>query len=70
LLSRIEKGYANSPLYAYMHLADALELYPGRLLGSDGTQKPISEAEMTLVRFLPRVGIEPDAAIARLARDR
>lgn len=68
LLSRIEKGYANSPLYVYMHLAAALELEPGRLMGSDETQKPISEAEMTLVRFLRRAGVRPDDAIARLAR--
>jgi transcriptional regulator with XRE-family HTH domain len=67
LLSRIEKGHANSPLYVYMHLADALELEPGRLMGSDETQKPISEAEMTMIRFLRRVGIRPDEAIARLA---
>lgn len=68
LLSRIEKGYANSPLYVYMHLAAALDLDPGRLMGSDETQKPISEAEMTLVRFLRRAGVKPDEAIARLAR--
>jgi transcriptional regulator with XRE-family HTH domain len=68
LLSRIEKGYANSPLYVYMHIAAALDLEPGRLMGSDETQKPISEAEMTLVRFLRRAEITPDDAIARLAR--
>jgi transcriptional regulator with XRE-family HTH domain len=67
LLSRIEKGYANSPLYVYMHIAAALELDPGRLMGSDETQKPISEAEMTMVRFLRLAGIKPDEAIARLA---
>lgn len=70
LLSRVEKGYANSPLYVYIHLADALGLDPGRLMGSDETQKPISEAEMTLVRYLRRAGIKPDEAIARLARPR
>jgi transcriptional regulator with XRE-family HTH domain len=68
-LSRVEKGYASSPLYAYVHIAEALELEPGRLMGSDETQKPLSEAEMTLVRFTRRVGIKPDEAIARLARD-
>jgi transcriptional regulator with XRE-family HTH domain len=67
LLSRIEKGYANSPLYVYMHVAEALDLEPGRLMGSDETQKPISEAEMTLLRFLRRLGMRPDEAIARLA---
>jgi len=66
LLSRIEKGYANSPLYVYLHLAAALDLEAGRLLGSDETQKPITEAEMTLVRLLRRKGIAPDEAIASL----
>jgi transcriptional regulator with XRE-family HTH domain len=70
LLSRIEKGYANSPLYVYVHLAAALDLEPGRLMGSDETQKPISEAEMTLVRFLRRTAIKPDEAIAWLASRR
>lgn len=68
LLSRIEKGYANSPLYVYMHFADALEVDPGRMLGSDETQKPISEAEMTLVRFMRRARIAPDQALAILAQ--
>ncbi len=67
LVSRIEKGYANSPLYVYMHIARALDLDPGRVMGSDETQKPISEAEMTLIRFLRRACIKPDEAIARLA---
>jgi transcriptional regulator with XRE-family HTH domain len=66
LLSRIERGYANSPLYVYMHVAEALDIEPGRVLGSDETQKPISEAEMTLVRILRRAEIKPDEAIARL----
>jgi transcriptional regulator with XRE-family HTH domain len=70
LLSRIEKGHANSPLYVYMHLAEALELDPGRLMGSDDTQKPITESEMTLVRFLRRIDVKPDEAIARLAAGR
>jgi transcriptional regulator with XRE-family HTH domain len=70
LLSRIEKGYANSPLYVYMHIAEALELDPGRLMGSDETQKPISEAEMTLVRFLRRAGISVDEALTLLAAAR
>jgi hypothetical protein len=64
----METGYANSPLYAYVHLAEAYELEPGRVLGSDEAQKPITEAEMTLVRVMRRAGIAPDEAIARLAR--
>jgi len=67
-LSRVEKGYASAPLYAYVHLATAFEVEPGRLMGSDETQKPITEAEMTMVRVLRKLGISPDAALARLAR--
>jgi hypothetical protein len=67
LLSRLEKGYANSPLYVYIHFAEVYEVDSGRLMGSDDAQKPITEAEMTLVRFLRRAQIKPDDAIARLA---
>ena len=66
-LSRIEAGYANSPLYAYVELAESYELEPGRLMGSDEAQKPITESEMLLVRFLRRTGMAPDEALARLA---
>lgn len=67
-LSRIEAGYANPPLYAYVHLAEAYELEPGRILGSDEAQKPITEAEMTVLKFLRRARISPDEALVRLAR--
>jgi transcriptional regulator with XRE-family HTH domain len=70
LLSQIEKGYANSPLYVYVHLAVALDIEPGRLMGSDETQKPITEAEMTLIRVLRRAAIRPDEAIASLTARR
>jgi transcriptional regulator with XRE-family HTH domain len=69
LLSRLEKGYANSPLYVYVHFAEVYEVEAGRLLGSDDTQKPITEAEMTLVRVLRRTQIKPDEAIAKLSGD-
>jgi transcriptional regulator with XRE-family HTH domain len=67
LLSRVENGYANPPLYVYVHLAEAFEVDAGRLLGTEEAQKPISEAEMTLVRFLRSAGIAPHEALARLA---
>jgi transcriptional regulator with XRE-family HTH domain len=66
--SRLERGWAFAPLYAYVLIAEAFELDPGRLLGSDEAQKPITDAEMTLVRFTRRMGMTPDAAIALLAR--
>jgi transcriptional regulator with XRE-family HTH domain len=67
LLSRVENGYANPPLYVYVHLAEAFGIDPGRLMGSEESQKPISEAEMTAIRFLRATGIAPHDAMARLA---
>ena len=43
-LSRIEAGYANSPLYAYIHLAEAYKIDPGRLMGPEEAEKPVGEA--------------------------
>ncbi|MGH2955702.1 MAG: hypothetical protein ACRDL6_01745 [Solirubrobacterales bacterium] len=67
-LSRIEAGYANSPLYAYIHLAEGYDLDVARVLGHEEPEKPVGEAEMTLIRFLRRLGITPDEAMAGLAR--
>jgi len=50
-----------------VHLAEALEVDPKRLLGTEDLQRPIGEAEMTLIRFLRTAGIEPHEALARLA---
>ena len=51
----------------YLAIADVLEVEPGRLLGPDDAQLDVSGGEMTLVRFLRRAGISPDAALATLA---
>lgn len=67
-LSRLERGWASAPLYVYLALADALEVAPGRLLGPDDAARSVSDAEMTLVRFTRRLALEPDEAIALLAR--
>ena len=65
--SRLERGWSSAPLYVYLAVSEALAVHPGRLLGADDVQKDASDAEMTLVRFLRRVEISPDEAIARLA---
>ncbi len=67
-VSRIEGGYANAPLHAYTDLADFYEIDAARLMGPAETEKPVGDAEMTLLRFLRRLGISPDEAMARLAR--
>jgi hypothetical protein len=35
LLSRIEKGWANPPLFVYIHIAEVLGLEPENLMGPD-----------------------------------
>jgi transcriptional regulator with XRE-family HTH domain len=65
-LSRIERGWASAPLYVYLALAAALGVEPGPLLGPDDVERPVSEAEMTLVRILRRLDLAPDEAIAEL----
>jgi len=64
--SRLERGSASGPLAAYSNLAEVFEIDPGRLLGPDDAQCEVSEAEMTLVRVLRRVGIKPDEALVSL----
>jgi transcriptional regulator with XRE-family HTH domain len=68
-LSRLEAGYANAPLYAYVDFANTYELDPARLMGPEDADKKVGDAEMALVRFLRRLGISPDEAMARLARE-
>lgn len=65
-LSRLERGYATAPLRAYLEIAVALEVAPGRLLGSDELEREVSEAEMTLISLIRRLELAPDEAIARL----
>jgi transcriptional regulator with XRE-family HTH domain len=64
--SRLERGSASGPLIAYSNIADVLEIDPGRLLGPDDAQREVTDAEMTLLRVLRRVGVTPDEAIVRL----
>jgi transcriptional regulator with XRE-family HTH domain len=64
--SRLERGWASSPMYVYLAVADALEVEPGALLGADDVQKDVTDAEMTLIRCLRRLRIAPDEALVRL----
>ncbi len=70
LISRLERGYANAPIYVYTHLAEAFELAPEVLLGPDDALKPVTEAEMTLLRVLRRLSISPDEALAHATASR
>jgi transcriptional regulator with XRE-family HTH domain len=64
--SRLERGWATSPMYVYVAVAEALDVEAGALFGSDDVQKEVSDSEMTLVRCLRGLGIAPDEALVRL----
>jgi len=66
--SRLERGWASPPLFVYIALANAFEIHPGRLLGTDDAQRQVSDAELTVVRFMRRMGLSPEEAIERLVR--
>ena len=65
--SRLERGWASAPLYAYLAIADALEVAPGILLGADEATKEVSAQQRVLLDFLEAAGIGPGEALARLA---
>ena len=66
-VSRLERGWASPPLYVYCLIATRFEVAPGELLGPDGVERTIDDAELTLVRVVRRLGLTPEDAIARLA---
>jgi transcriptional regulator with XRE-family HTH domain len=67
LISRLERGYANAPVYVYVHFAEAFDIAPEVLLGPDDALRPVAEAEMMLLRVLRRLSVSPDEALARMA---
>jgi transcriptional regulator with XRE-family HTH domain len=67
-ISRIERGWATATLYAYLAIAAALDVDPGRLLGPDAAATDIGEDEAILLRCVSELGIEPHQAVLRLVR--
>ena len=67
LLSRVENGYANPPIFVYVHVAEALGTAAENLMGQEDLQRPVAEAELTVLQYLRAVGMEPHEALARLA---
>src|SRR4051794_7785270 len=65
-VSRLERGRTSAPLYVYLAIADVFEVDPGVLFGPDGTAVEFTEAEVTLVRSLRGLGVEPHDALVRL----
>jgi len=64
--SRLERGWGSGPLTTYSNVAYALGIDPGRLLGPDDAQREVTQAEMTLVELVRRLGLSPAEAIVRL----
>jgi transcriptional regulator with XRE-family HTH domain len=67
-ISRLERGWAAPPFFVYVAIAEALEVKPGLLFGSDGIDQGLSQPEMTLIRFIRGLKIQPHEAMVRLAR--
>jgi transcriptional regulator with XRE-family HTH domain len=65
-VSRLERGWASPPLFAYITLARFFDVAPGELLGSEGVERPLSDAELTLVRVARNLLLPPEQAIVRL----
>ncbi len=65
-VSRLERGWASPPLFAYIVLARHFDVAPGELLGSEGVERPISDAELTMVRVVRNLLLSPEEAIVRL----
>lgn len=66
-ISRVERGWASTPLSTYLAIAGALRVAPWRLLGPEEVQKDVTDAELTLILFLRRLEMAPDEVLARVA---
>lgn len=69
-VSRVERGWSSSPLYAYLVIAAVLDLEPGKLLGPDACAYDVSEEEAVLLRCVKSLGLEPHEAILRITSER
>lgn len=67
-VSRLERGWASPSLWSYIQVAEIFEVPPGRLLGPEEMDGAVTEPELSLVRVVRRLGLEPEAAIVRLVR--
>ncbi len=69
-LSRLERGSAASPFYVYLHIARALDVEPGCLLGEDAALLEATEGELTLLRTLRMMGMTPPEVLALIVQAR
>jgi transcriptional regulator with XRE-family HTH domain len=64
--SRLERGWANAPLYTYLQIAKALEADQWALFAPDEARQEASPGELVLLRFLRRTGVSPEEALERI----
>jgi hypothetical protein len=64
--SRLENGWGTPPLWVYVTLAERFGKHPGVVLGPEEVTRPLTDAELTLLRVLRQAKIEPHEAIFRL----
>jgi transcriptional regulator with XRE-family HTH domain len=69
-VSRLERGWASAPLWVYIRLADLFAVTPGELLGENGVERLVSDAELTMVRVARQLGLSPEEAIAQMTKPR
>lgn len=67
-VSRLERGWTSPPLFVYIMIAELFAVAPGDLLGRDGVERIVSDAEITLVKVVRELGLSPEEAIAKLVR--
>ena len=66
--SRLERGWASAPLYVYLSVAEALGVEPGALLGPDEATRAVTGRELTVVRLMRRLQLEPEDVLELFAR--
>ena len=64
--SRLERGWANAPLYTYLQIATVLEADSWALFAPDEVRHDPSPGELVLLRYLRRAGIAPEEALERI----
>ncbi len=65
--SRLERGWANAPLYTYLQIATVLEADSWALFAPDEVRHDPTPGELMLLRYLRRAGVPPDEALVRIA---
>lgn len=65
-ISRIERGWASATLYAYVAIAAALDVDPGKLLGPDNVAVDADPGDLVLLQWMRARGLAPHEVIVAL----